>query len=292
MKQTTKIKTWKSALVELALALTTVATALFIGTTVSAEGPSFGPARQTYTLQNPAPRAVWNSITDQTDLPAVANGDERNFVWVREYGRGEYQDQLAITGGRQYEVMMFFHNNAAANLNTSSPQTAIMFRARAKASFPSELAAQEVGIIRGELMADNADAVWDEAWVISNEDITLSYVAGSAKLYNNSSRMSDPPGSGRILSSNLFSTNGTMIGWHDLDGVLPGCTQYSGWIRYVFNATTVEGPKDPGDPEPDEPEELPETGPVEVVGILVGGTMLVIAVVYYVQSRKTINKTI
>lgn len=293
MKQTTtKIKTWKSALLELGFAISTVAMALFIGTTVSADGPTFGPARQTYTVEQPASTATWNSITNRTNLPAVANGDERNFVWVREYGKGEYQDQLAVSGDKQYEVMMYYHNNAGSNMNTADPQNAIMFRARAKASFPEELAAQEVGIIRGELEADNAVAVWDEAWIISNEDVNISYVAGSAKLYNNSTRMSDPAGSGRILPSTLFSTTGTLIGWHDLDGVLPGCTQYSGWIRYVLQTETVETPIVPGEPEPEIPEELPTTGPVEVVGILVGTTMLVIAVVYYVRSRQTMDKTI
>jgi hypothetical protein len=295
MKQTTKIKTWKTALVELTLAFSTVAMALLIGTTVSADGPTFGPvgpSRPTYTLAEPAPKATWNSITDQTDLPAVSNGDERNFVWVREYGKGEYQDQLAIEGGKQYEVMMFYHNNAASNLNASDPRNAIMFRARVQASYPEELAAQEVGIIRGELMADNATSVWDEAWVISSQDITLSYVAGSAKLYNNSNQMSNPAGSGRILPSSLFSESGTLIGWHDLDGVLPGCTYYSGWIRYVIETETVEVPVTPEEPEEPVVPELPETGPVEVVGVLVGTTMLVIAVVYYVRSRQSMDKTI
>jgi hypothetical protein len=290
-KQTTKIKTWKNALAEVGLAVVTVAIALFIGTTVSADGPTFGPNRPTFTLANPAPRAVWNSIIDQQGLPPIAGGDERNFLWVREYGRGDFQDQLAITGGRQYEAMIFFHNNAAENLNTADPHNAIMFRARARVALPSQLAAQEVGVIRAYLMADNVDTVWDEAWIISNEAVTLTYVAGSARLFNNSTQMSNPPGSGRVLPSSLFSSAGTLIGWHDLDGVLPGCTRFSGWIRFVFNSETVSEPVTP-DPEPPvEPEELPETGPVEVVGILVGTTMLVVAVVYYIRSRKTINQT-
>ncbi|MDR0979825.1 MAG: hypothetical protein LBM12_01565 [Candidatus Nomurabacteria bacterium] len=295
MKQTTTIKTAKNALLELAFAFASVAMALLIGTSVSADGPSFGPvgaSRPTYTVEHPAAVATWNSITDRTNLPAVANGDERNFVWVREYGVGEYQDQLAVKGDKQYEVMMYYHNNAGSNMNNADPEHAIMFRARAKASFPAELAAQEVGIIRGELEADNATAVWDEAWIISDEEITLEYVAGSAKLYNNSTKMSNPTGSGRILPSSLFSTAGTLIGWHDLDGVLPGCTQYSGWIRYVIQTDTVEAPVPEPTPEPEEPEELPTTGPVEVVGALVGGTVLTVAIVYYVRSRQTLGKTI
>ncbi|MCL2038500.1 hypothetical protein FWG86_01165 [Candidatus Saccharibacteria bacterium] len=296
MKQTTKIRTAKSALLELGFAVFAVALALFIGTTVSADGPSFGPARPTYTVEQPASRATWNSITDRTNLPAVAGGDERNFVWVREYGVGEYQDQLAITSGRQYEVMMYYHNNAGANLNAVDPQNAIMFRARARASFPSELAAQEVGIIRGELEADNATTVWDEAWIISNEPVSIEFIAGSAKLYNNTT---DQPGNSPVtLPSTLFSSAGTLIGYQTSGGrfveqyvgVLPGCVQYSGWIRYVLQTTAIEVPADPEEPE--DPEELPRTGPVEVIGFLIGTTMLVIAVVYYVRSRQTLNKTI
>ncbi|MCL2371625.1 hypothetical protein FWC63_02695 [Candidatus Saccharibacteria bacterium] len=294
-KQTTKTKTWRSALVELGLAISTVAVALLIGTTVSADGPSWGPQdRPTFTMQNPAPRAVWNSIIDQTILPPVANGDERNFIWVREFGVGEFQNTLAIQGGRQYEVMMYFHNNAADNLNREDPRNAIMFRARTRVILPDTLEAQEVGIIRAYLMADNADTVWDEVWIISNEAVEIAFVPGSARLFNNSNRMHD--GSGRVLPSSLFSASGTLIGWHDLDGVLPGCTYYSGWIRFVFNTVAIEEykpiPPQPPEEPGDGPEELPETGPVEVVGVMVGTTLLVIAVVYYVRSRRSIDQTV
>jgi hypothetical protein len=53
--------------------------------------------------------------------------------------------------------------------------------------------------------------------------------------------MSNPAGSGRILPASFFSDAGTMIGWHNLDGVLPGGFTYSGEIRYIFNVKAAVG---------------------------------------------------
>ena len=196
-------------------------------------------ARITYTSNKLPPRVRWNSLTGQPGLPAAANGDERNFVWIRQYNTGEYQNQIVIESGKQYEVMLYYHNNAGADIDKQNIQNTVMFRAAAKSSFPNELTPQQTGIIRGELRAHNAATVWSEAKIVSNEAVALEFIAASAKLYNNSTKMSSPAGSGRILPSSLFSEAGTLIGWHNLDGVLPGGAMYSGRIKYVLNVKTI-----------------------------------------------------
>ena len=61
----------------------------------------FGPERKTYTWENRAPYAVFNSITDNPYC-----GDERYFVKIREYIDGQetsFTTSLKIERGREYE---------------------------------------------------------------------------------------------------------------------------------------------------------------------------------------------
>jgi uncharacterized repeat protein (TIGR01451 family) len=392
---------------------------------------AWGPAdRPTYTMESPATSPVFNSITNNSRI-----GDERNFVRVRELGMGNFVDNVKVEPGKKYEVYVFYHNNAAANFNLDSTASGIARNVRMHSSFPKSLSSGETGTIVGELTSGtkNGDAwtnsnvnpprVWDEAFLIADTDMTLHYVSGSAVIYNQGRT------NGKILSENLFSTTGTFIGFNNLDGLLPGCNEYSGYVIYqietekaefrmtkqvrlgndgefsdsvaampddevefrlvyenigttnqynvviedqlpdylayasgsvrLYNDTYPDGQPisdaifhnggnignygpgakatityratvNPADDfacdwtnldnsalahtgdgnktdtarvrvykncektpeEPEIPPTLPTTGPVEVVGILVGTTMLVIAVVYYVRSRQTMNKTI
>ena len=74
---------------------------------------AWGPERTTYTNESPAPYAVFNSITDN-----VVIGDERNFVRMREADSDEkFRDEVEVEPGKEYEVFIYFHNNAATNTN-------------------------------------------------------------------------------------------------------------------------------------------------------------------------------
>ena len=58
------------------------------------------------------------------------------------------------------------------------------------------------------------EVVWDEAYVTAKEAITLHYVTGSAKFHN------DWEANGQVLSTNLFSSEGTFLGLNDLNGMI------------------------------------------------------------------------
>ena len=77
---------------------------------------AWGPAdRPTYTNASPADFATFNSITDNVGI-----GDERNFVRVREAGTSNtYVDELEVVPGKEYEVMIYYHNDAGSNTNSS-----------------------------------------------------------------------------------------------------------------------------------------------------------------------------
>lgn len=185
---------------------------------------AWGPERPTYTYANPAPHVTFNSITDNPNV-----GDERNFVRVREVANGTmFRDDVNLQAGKTYEVMVFYHNNAAANLNESGKGIAKDVTARVQ--MPGRLAAGETATITGFISASNAtpQTVWDNARATTSDAVALRYVPGSAKIASSNGAVN-----GAALSSNLL-TDGVKLGYDKLDGVLPGCNEYSGYITFRF----------------------------------------------------------
>ncbi len=189
---------------------------------------AYGPERQTYTMQHPADHVVLNSITDN---PTV--GDERNFVHVKEAGAEKYSDEIEIEPGKEYVVYITYHNDAASNLNESGK--GIARGMKVSAQFPTEVTPEKKGKISAILSATNADPkeVWDEAYMTTKYDqVLLRYKVGSAQIHN----AWDTNGS--VLSQAMFS-EGTYLGYNTLNGILPGCAEYSGYITYTLIAENV-----------------------------------------------------
>ena len=206
-------------------------TALILTTSVFA----WGPDRQTFTMAEPARYPVFNSIVDN-----AAVGDERDFVRIVEKGiHGTYSSDITIEAGKQYEVFIYYDNDASPTFNDAEHDYAGVARdVRLSSMFPLSLAKGERGTIAGTISASNTDpeAVWDEAYVTAKENITLHYVEGSAKIYNQGSV------SGSVLSTNMFSNEGTFLGIEELNGVIPCSDEYgSGSIVYTIQ-TKAAGP--------------------------------------------------
>ena len=195
---------------------------------------AWGPERPTFTNKVPSDHVTFNSITDNAAIK-----DERDFVRVSEVTDGthfRWTNELAITPGKTYAVMVYYHNNAASNLNASGKGMAT--NARVKSSFPTTVNKSNKGKIYAEITADNASpkAVWDEAYFTSTStaDVVMRYVTASAVLYNqgeaNGTKLSD---------KDLFSSNGILLGYNKLIGNLPGCAEYSGQVVYYLRAEQV-----------------------------------------------------
>ncbi len=207
------------------------------------ESYAWGPKRQTYTNENPSDHVQFNSITNNTVIT-----DERNFVRVaEENGDGKYNwvNTLEIEPGKKYAVMIYYHNNAASNLNGNGGGMAL--NARVSAKYPSTVSSSNKGEVYAQISADNAvnygiadgdskNTVWDEAYFTtkSKADVVLHYISGSAKLYNHGEA------NGTMLdSSSLFSSKGHLLGYNKLIGNLPGCSEYSGQVVFTLQATQV-----------------------------------------------------
>lgn len=256
-----------------------VALAVAVALVVAPSTLAWGPERPTYTNENPADHPVFNSITNG------GPGDERDFVRIAEKGVGAYTSDLTIEAGKQYEVYIYYHNNASGTYNsTTYGRKGVARDVRLKANFPDYLAKGEVGEIWAEISATNTDptAVWDEAYVRAQEPMTLHFVTGSAKIYN------DWAASGSVLSMDMFGTTGTFLGMDELNGVIWGCDEYSGYVTYTIQTQAVDASVVTS--EENLPEALPETGPAEVFLAVALIVVVGAGVVYFVKTHKAVTK--
>ncbi|MFZ2126171.1 MAG: LPXTG cell wall anchor domain-containing protein [Candidatus Microsaccharimonas sp.] len=199
-----------------------IAAAIIVPVAVFAYGPV---DRATFTFANPAPYVTFNSITDN---PSV--GDERNFVRVREKGtQADYDENVSLQAGKTYQVMVYYHNNAATSLNASGAGIAKDVTLRMQ--MPGEVTANTTSLVSGFINSSNANptSVWDSANMKNEtgDKLYLRYVPASAKVTSN----------GAVNGATLpdsFLTSGTPLGYDSLNGSLPGCNQFAGYVIYEF----------------------------------------------------------
>jgi len=179
---------------------------------------AWGPERPTYTIEQPADHVTFNSITNNPNI-----GDERNFVGIRETGTTNlWSDNMAVVKDKQYTVRMYVHNNAAANLNLVAENVT------AKFNLPTTTGKSIQ--VNGFLSSTNATPteVYDHAIFTASEDFNLAYVSGSLKYENNSFGAT-----GTALSESIFTSAGVKLGYDKLDGKIPGCFQYAGYVSFT-----------------------------------------------------------
>jgi hypothetical protein len=200
-----------------------------------ASSSAYGPERKTFTVDEPADYPTFNSITDN---PAV--GDERNFVRVIEVGNGgNYRDTAKVTAGKEYEVYIYFHNNAKSRLNTEDGAPCIAKQVKVATGLSTwTINSSKRAKVSATISSSNTNPteVWDEAYLEtdSKKDIVLKYVSASAIIHNGYAA------NGTVLSQSLFSTEGTYIGADYLNGYIPGCAEYSGFITYRLRADVAD----------------------------------------------------
>ena len=183
----------------------------------------WGPERPTFTWDDPAPYATFNSITDNPEI-----GDERNFVRVREVKDGEkFGDSVTVEPGKTYEVYIYYHNNADAH-EVGTSAIGIAENVVMKSSFPAILKANEQGTVTGTISTSNTSprSVWDGAYLNSSRDVYLRYITGSATIHNGGALDGEPIGADYLFG------DGAVLGYNKFSGILPGCNQYAGYVTY------------------------------------------------------------
>ena len=212
--------------------LATLTGALVAAIVIPATMLAWGPDRPTYTWADPADHVTFNSITDNP-----VYGDERNFVRIKEVSQpnSAYTDDIQLEPGKQYDLYVYYHNNADTSLNASG--VGVAQNAKLRMEMPTIVKAGQTAAINGYISASNAtpQTVWDSARAKANQDIALRYIPDSATI-NNLGAIN-----GQKLSSDIWTT-GVSLGYNNLDGVVPGCNEYSGYVklRIVADAPNFE----------------------------------------------------
>ena len=196
---------------------------------------AWGPSRPTYTMKKPADHVVFNSITDNNQEV----GDERYFVSASPYtgkaADNKWTDSTAVENGKEYVVRMYVHNDAASNLKLTAENV------RAYIVLPTETATSIT--VNGKIYSSNANptTVWDQTTFTSKngEKFNLAYVKGTAKYYNTKN------GKERVFNldtanNDLFTSKGVLLGYDQMDGKIPGCIEYSGYLTFHVKAQFAE----------------------------------------------------
>ena len=181
---------------------------------------AWGPSRPSFTIEKPADYITFNSITNNP----VIGGDEKDFVGIREVGsNAKWTNNMKVQNGKEYYVRMYVHNNAASNLNLVAENVV------AKLNVPTTTAKNVT--VQGHISASNAkpNTVWDEATFSSDNDFNLAYIAGSALFENNGMGTTKLPDS-------IVNNTGAKLGYDKLDGKIPGCFQYAGYVTVKVKA--------------------------------------------------------
>lgn len=190
---------------------------------------AWGPSREYFTIEKPATYVTFNSITNNP-----SHGDERNFSQVREVNASNttYADSINLEPGHEYVVYIYYHNNAASNYNASG--IGIAKGAYVKSQVPAVVTKGSTGTKAVSYVgASNAKPVevWDDISFTNSSagDIALRFVPGSATIHNFGKT------NGQTLSDNIITTGAT-LGYDALDGVIPGCNEYAGYVTYRVKA--------------------------------------------------------
>lgn len=189
----------------------------------------WGPERPTYTMESLPTTATFNSVTNN---PVI--GDERDFVRIAERNSGEvYTNEIKLIPGKEYEIYIGYHNDAASSSNETG--AGIAQQVRLSSTFPNTLYHGTTGSIDAVISAygTSPEKVWDGVKISSDVDIEISYKAGSAVIYNGWGINES------VLSDELFTENGTYLGVDKLDGIVFGSEDYSGYVIYIITVEEI-----------------------------------------------------
>lgn len=169
----------------------------------------WGSERELFTMSEPAPYAVLNSITDDKQY-----GDQRNFVQVRNVtADGKFADEVHACAGDLIEVFFLAANNASDSL--ASTAATVHGLEASLVTGGTGTPKVSLGVV---LSAKNASTVWDGADIsCRSSGIKLTYLQNSAKLYSNLAKPADY----FTLDRDVFSEHGGPIGARGADGELP-----------------------------------------------------------------------
>lgn len=189
--------------------------------------------RETFTIEHPAQYVTFNSITNNH-----AYGYELNFFRIKKESdpASKFTNELEIVPGETYQAYLYFHNNASRTLNSLKYDGFGVARdARMFIAMPAGAKEGQRTGITAYIGAKNATppVVYCNCFVTTPKDVAFRHIPGSSKIFSKGAV------NGKTLGSELFS-EGAQLGFDDLDGNLPGCNEFSGYVTTKFRADFVD----------------------------------------------------
>lgn len=234
------------------IAATVTVAGLATVATVSGWGDNAG-GRATYTIADInagklGDKIVMNSIKDDGSSISAKEkeagvimplNDERSFLGIRDEATGNNGKNnvwnigdVNVEEGKTYVVRLYVHNNNPKGVN------AVAKDVTTEISLPTVVS--KTARISGFINASNAtpSRYWDSLNLKSADGraFYLDYVEGSATFENNIFK------NGTTLSDSIVN-GGVKVGYDKLDGNLPGCYNYAGYVtikvKPVFENTSI-----------------------------------------------------
>ncbi len=173
------------------------------------EGASWGPERETFLMESPAPYATLNSIIDNPSY-----GNELTFFDfkdARDEERGGYCNSGEVRDGEVILFRTYVQNSVAPNLVGAEDATQVTLKLDADES-PASLQT-----VRSTLTSPDTHptSVHDSVFLAARHPFRLDYIPGSAVLYSN------PNPDGIPIDDSVWNRDGALIGPRD-DGVITG----------------------------------------------------------------------
>ena len=188
--------------------------------------------RATYTLEQINADKLGNTIT----FNSITNGkigDERNFVGAKLANSTSDKwesDNITVKDGDVLTVLLYVHNNSPKGVNAIAEGVSASF------SIPTTVGKTQT--IVGYLNSSNAtpNRYWDEIRLNSSENFYVEFVEGSAKYTN-----ADANGKERSfsLSNDIIAAAGAVLGYDKMDGKIPGCYEYDGFVTMQVKIHTA-----------------------------------------------------
>lgn len=182
-----------------------------------------GPMRSWYDKKEIVSRAIFNSLENGEEF-----GDEKCFVGIRADADAPYQRTMQIEPGCDYELRVFYHNNAdgkAASEKGTARETKL------RVFYTKMLRPGESGVVSASLTSEGCSVpiIWDGIEAAASEELNLNYKIASARIYNKCHE------NGRVLPQTLFTDMGTSIGEKEMDGKIPPGS--SGYVTFILHAS-------------------------------------------------------
>lgn len=217
-------------------------------------GPN-GADRVIYDFSNPAQReGAFDAPRFNSYINTNVYGDERAFLDAKEcvtngaecYQKGVnggYADQQPVNVGKEYIVRAYVHNiaNPSTNDNPATPEpndgVGIAKNTRIRFELPDTEGVANGFTAQARITADNAipQEVYDTVDLLNPDvDFNVSYIPGSAYIFNASHT------NGLQLSDEIMGQNGALIGDDAMNGVYPGCFEFSSFVVIRVKVTAPE----------------------------------------------------